>query len=118
MSTFDTFRRKAGHVAGNVVDKGSEILASGKVKLSVAKEKHAVEELYYQIGSEVYRHYKDAEETPAFLAALFDEVEIHLNRMEELKTGNVRESCEPASSEEEVIIDITETVNDDREENK
>ena len=94
MSTFDTFRRKASHVAGNVVDKGSEILASGKVKLSIAKEKHAVEELYYKIGSETYRHYKDTDEIPAFLVALFDEVEMRLNRMEELKNKDVQNNKE------------------------
>lgn len=118
MSTFDTFRRKASHVAGNVVDKGSEILASGKVKLSIAKEKHAVEELYYKIGSETYRHYKDTDEIPAFLVALFDEVEMRLNRMEELKNNVTQEECESTSPEEEVIIDITENVNDNSEENE
>lgn len=104
MSSFKSFQRKAGHIAGNVLQKGSELLDSGKLKLAIGKEEHAISELYYQIGASFYEHAKEEGVTPDYLSAEFAEVEEHYRRLAELRSEKEEETT---AQTDEVIIDIT-----------
>lgn len=108
---FKAFERKATRLAGQVAQKGSELLDAGKTKLAIGKEEHAIDELYYKIGEAVYHQYKAGEGIPAYVEADIAAIEEHLRRVEELKNGVKVEqetvSSEPADEYDEVIIDIT-----------
>ena len=106
MASFKNFERKAGHIAGKALDKGSELLKSGKMKLLVGKEEHAIEELYYQIGKVVYDHYEDKSEVPVYLADLFEKIAEHRERIIILEASAEAEDCD--DDVDEFIVDITE----------
>lgn len=105
MSKFKAFERKAGHIAGKVAKKSSELAESGKLKLMIAREEHTVNELYYKIGEKVYNEYQDGE-IPAFLAEEFAAVAAHKAKAEELRASACAGTAEDYD-DGDIIIDIT-----------
>ena len=103
------FQRKASRLAGRAAQKGSDLLETGKTKIAVGKEEHAVDELFYKLGETVYDRCNKSGEIPEALIGIFNEIEEHRRRIDELKSG-VRMESESSADEdgEEVIIDITE----------
>lgn len=75
MSSFKTFESKAGHLMGNFMQKGSELVETGKIRLSIGREERAVDELFYKIGEAVYENCKKNGVSPAYIAADCDEVD-------------------------------------------
>ena len=84
---FKTFERKATRLAGQVAQKGSELLEAGKTKLAIGKEEHAIDELYYKIGEAVYQQSVAGEEVPAYAKSDVEEIKEHFLRIESLKKG-------------------------------
>ncbi|MBQ1252250.1 MAG: hypothetical protein IIY02_04970 [Firmicutes bacterium] len=105
---FKAFERKATRIAGQVAQKGSELLDAGKTKLAIGKEEHAIDELYYKMGEAIFQQSEAGGEVPAYLASDIAEIKEHLLRIESLKNGKKDTPAASASSvEDEVIIDIT-----------
>ena len=103
------FQRKASRLAGRAAQKGSDLLETGKTKIAIGKEEHAVDELFYKIGEAVYDRCRKSGKVPEDLAVFFNEIEEHRRRIDELK-NEVRMEAESSVDEDgdEVIIDITE----------
>lgn len=103
------FQRKASRVIGKVAQKGSDMFETGKTKVNIAKEEHAIDEVFYKIGETVYERCRKSGDIPEDLAVFFQEVEDRRRRIGELKC-EVRMETESSADEdgEEVIIDITE----------
>lgn len=126
MSSFKTFERKAGHLMGNVVQKGSGLVETGKIRISITKEEHAVDELFYKIGEAVYENCRKHGVGPEYIASDCDEVDEHRARIAKLNaklsaartaTEDMNEAKEKNNKkEEEVIIDIT--IDDNQDEDK
>jgi hypothetical protein len=108
MSSFKTFQRKAGHMMGNAVQKGSDLMETGKTRLGIGKEERAVDELFYKIGEAVYENCKKNGVTPEYIAPACKEVDEHRARIEDLKS-KLEDGQEDADAEEdkEVVIDIS-----------
>lgn len=106
---FKAFERKATRLAGQVAQKGSELLDAGKTKLAIGKEEHAIDELYYKIGEAIYNQCKATGEVPENLAADIDAIDAHRRRVEELKNGVKMETpySDTTPAQDEIIIDIT-----------
>lgn len=106
---FKDFERKATRFAGQVAQKGSELLDAGKTKLAIGKEEHAIDELYYKIGEAVYNQCKATGEVPDFIAADIAAIDAHLRRVDELKNNVKQETAysDTAAAQDEIIIDIT-----------
>ena len=105
---FKAFERKATRIAGQVAQKGSELLDAGKTKLAIGKEEHAIDELYYKMGEAVFHQSEAGNEVPEYLAADIAEIKEHLLRIETLKSGKKEEPAASAASvDNDVIIDIT-----------
>lgn len=102
------FQRKASRIAGQVAQKGSDLLETGKTKIAIGKEEHAIDELFYKIGEAVYNRCRQKGEIPEDLTAYIKEIEEHYRRIDDLK-NEVRMESESTVDEsgEEVIIDIT-----------
>lgn len=101
------FKRKAARVADRVAEKSSDLLETGKTKLAVVKEEHAIDELFYKIGELVYARCKNDGEIPDYLAADFAEIDERRRRVNDLK-NEVRTEAETSDVDgEEIIIDIT-----------
>ena len=111
------FQRKASRLAGRAAQKGSDLLETGKTKIAIGKEEHAVDELFYKIGEAVYDRCRKNGEVPEDLAVFFIEIEEHRRRIDELK-NEVRMEAESSAEEdgEEVIIDITEEPEEEKAE--
>ena len=58
------FQRKASRLAGRAAQKGSDLLETGKTKIAIGKEKHAIDELFYKIGETVYDRCRKNGEIP------------------------------------------------------
>ena len=101
--------RKATRLAGQVAQKGSELLDAGKTKLAIGKEEHAIDELYYKIGEAVYQQAKKEGEIPEYLAADIAAIDDHLRRVDELKCKVKQEAAysDTAAAQDDIIIDIT-----------
>jgi len=106
---FKAFERKATRFAGQVAQKGSELLDAGKTKLAIGKEEHAIDELYYKIGEAVYQQAKNEGEIPEYLAADIAAIDAHMRRVEELKNKVEQETeySDTAAAQDDIIIDIT-----------
>ena len=104
---FKTFERKATRLAGQVAQKGSELLEAGKTKLAIGKEEHAIDELYYKIGEAVYQQSVAGEEVPAYAKSDVEEIKEHFLRIESLKKGKKESDSTDASTDDGFIIDIT-----------
>ncbi len=119
MSSFKTFETKAGHLMGNFVQKGSELVETGKIRLSIGREERAVDELFYKIGEAVYDNCRKNGVSPNYIASDCDEVDEHRTNIallnaklnaartatEEMGAGVKQEK--EAVQEKEVTIDIT-----------
>lgn len=126
MSSFKTFERKAGHLMGNVVQKGSGLVETGKIRISITKEERAVDELFYKIGEAVYENCRKNGVAPDYIASDCDEVDERRSRIATLNgklsaarmaTEDMSEAKEKEKNQEkEVIIDIT--IDDDKSEEK
>ncbi|MGN0963002.1 MAG: hypothetical protein ACI4PP_05435, partial [Clostridia bacterium] len=79
------FQRKASRLAGRAAQKSSDLLETGKTKIAVGKEEHAVDELFYKLGETVYDRCSKSGEIPEDLAGIFNEIEEHRRRIDELK---------------------------------
>lgn len=108
MFSFKDIERKAGHYAGKFLDKGSDLVQTGKLKLAIGKEEHAIDELYYQIGKAVYDHYEDKSEAPIYLADFFEKVSERKERIVILESSLEKEEDEAEEDIEEFVVDITE----------
>lgn len=106
---FKDFERKATRLAGQVAQKGSELLDAGKTKLAIGKEEHAIDELYYKIGEAVYNQCKASGDVPDYISADIIAIDAHRRRVEELKNGVKQEAAysDTTSTQDEIIIDIT-----------
>lgn len=106
---FKAFERKATRLAGQVSRKGSELLDAGKTKLAIAKEEHAIDELYYKIGEAVYRRAKKDGTAPEYIAADIADIDRHLRRVDELRSVVRQEAAasDTDPGQDEIIIDIT-----------
>lgn len=106
---FKAFERKASRLAGQVAQKGSELLDAGKTKLAIGKEEHAIDELYYKIGEAVYRQAKKDGAVPDYIAADIAEIDVRKRRVDELRTAVKQEAAasDTDPGQDEIIIDIT-----------
>jgi hypothetical protein len=114
MSSFKTFERKAGRLMGNMVQKGSGMVETGKIRVSINREERAVDELFYKIGEAVYDNCMRNGVTPDYIASECKEVEERRVKIAKLnaKLSMARAATEDMDSkkgkqEKEVIIDIT-----------
>ena len=109
MSTFESFGRKAGHAANRIIKKSSDLFESGKVKLSITREQHLIDEAFYKIGEKIFKAYEFEEDVPAEIAAEVAEIKERKELISRLSTKVTEEEEEDAENfGEEVIIDITE----------
>ncbi|MGI5873288.1 MAG: hypothetical protein ACOX8R_01345 [Bacillota bacterium] len=114
MSTLHSFGRKAGHAADRILKKSSDMLEVGKVKLTVTREEHKIDEACYRIGAKIFELYKDSDDAPNDIAADIAEIKERKARIDYLTTKvNVEAEEETDDFGEEVIIDITEDVPDE-----
>ena len=115
MSSFKTFQRKAGHILETAVQKGSGLMETGKIKLSIGKEERAIDELFYRIGEAVYENCRKNGVTPEYIANQCDEIDQRRSRVTELKSklNAASAECGDDIKEEEIIIDIN--LEDDQE---
>lgn len=119
MSSFKTFETKAGHLMGNFVQKGSELVETGKIRLSIGREERAVDELFYKIGEAVYENCKKNGVSPEYIASDCDEIDerrthiallnakLNAARTATEDMGAAAKKEKEAKQEKEVIIDIT-----------
>lgn len=123
MSSFKTIERKAGHLMGNFVQRGSEMVETGKIRLSIGREERAVDELFYEIGEAVYENCKKNGVSPDYIASDCAEIDERRTKIAQLnaKLNATRNATvdmnEAPKKEKEVIIDITiDEKNEDKKE--